>query len=428
MSPGVTSEAGEGRPGPETTSETRAPATVGATAMVGDMAHALRRSFVSGGWPQATSAAALGFASILAVGALLVVTWKLAFPDFASGASPLVVLTYIVIAGLMCLGVPVEQAGRGSSLLPLGALAVVAWVLVWAGRRYVGASGAATPKERVLEGAKLGAPLAVLCFLAAVIFRLRGEDVAADPAIALLLGAVWGALFGAIGGLTTEGRVTDLFIGRLAGVTVGSSIAREGLLAAATMLVAAATLAMAGVLAYLIVALAAGSGVEPTVGEALALLLVLAIFAPNLSAGAIAFSLGAPNLLVARSFGVGLEREVSLLGWGDADPAWYLYAALLIPLTACLLGGYVARRRAEQPGKPFEVLGVAAATFAIVLAMVVYIGTLNYSAGALGEGSLLVLRPSAGAVLLLALVWAGAAGFAGWKVAEGQDERGSGSG
>src|ERR671914_498169 len=90
------------------------------------MAQALRRSFV-----EASSAAALGFASVLAMGALLVVTWKLAFPAFASGASPVVVLTYIVLAGLMCLGVPVEQAGRGSTLLPLGGVAAVGGGVVW---------------------------------------------------------------------------------------------------------------------------------------------------------------------------------------------------------------------------------------------------------------------------------------------------------
>jgi hypothetical protein len=421
LRPEETPGAGTRSPRPEPTVETKAPVGAGATAMAGDMAHALRSSFVSGGWPQATSAAVLGFASVLAMGALLVATWKLAFPDFASGSSPLTVLTYIVIAGLMCLGVPVEQAGSGSSLLPLGALAVIAWVIVWAGRRYVVAAAATSPKQRALEGAKLGAPLAILCFLAAVIFRLRGEDVGADPALALMLGAVWGALFGAVGGLTTEGRVTDLVTGRLPGLSIGSSYVREGLLAGATMLAAAALLSMAGVLAYLIVALVAGGGVDPTVGEAIALLIVLAIFAPNLAAGAAAFSLGAPTVLVASSFGVGIEREVSLLGWGDVDPAWYLYVALLIPLVACLLGGYVARRRAERADKPLEVLGIAAATFAVVLSLIVYVGTLNYSAGALGEGSLLVLRPSAGAVFLLALLWGGAAGYAGWKVADGQE-------
>ncbi|HZA20054.1 MAG TPA: hypothetical protein VE889_04290, partial [Actinomycetota bacterium] len=312
----------------------------------------------------------------------------------------------------------------GSTLLPLGALAAIGWVIVWAARRYVGASGATTLQRKALEGAKLGVPLSVLCFLAAVIFRLRGEEVAADPVLALLLGGLWGAVFGAIGGVTTEGRVTDLITGRLPGLSIASSRALRGLMAGETMLVTGAILAFAGLLAYLIVALAAGSGVQPTPGEALALLIVLAIFAPNLASGALAFSLGAPNLFVARSFGVGLEREVSLLGWGDAHPAPLLYLALLIPLIACGLGGYVARYRTERPEEPFAVLSVAVATFAIVLAVVVYLGRLDYSAGVLGEGSLVVLRASSGAALLLGMLWAVVAGYIGWKVAEAREQQG----
>jgi hypothetical protein len=376
------------------------------------MGQAVGRAFV-----QASSAAALGFASVLAMGALLVLTWKLAFPAFASGASPLSVLTYIVLAGLMCLGVPVEQAGRGSTLLPLGALAAIGWVIVWAARRYVGEGGATTPKRKALEGAALGVPLAALCFLASMIFRLRGEGVAADPALALLLGGLWGAVFGAIGGLTTEATMGDLITGRLPDRT------RQGLLAGGEMLVTGALLALGGLVAYLVAALA---GVGPTAGEAVALLIVVAVFAPNLSAGALAFSLGAPNLFVARSFGVGLEREVSLLGWGDAHPGPLFYLALLIPLIACGLGGYAARRRVDARDEPVGVLGVAAATFAIVPAVVVYLGALDYSAGALGEGSLVVLRPSAGATLLLGVAWATVAGYMGWKVAdarEGTSER-----
>jgi hypothetical protein len=413
--------AGEAEVTEELESGERPAGASGTGVMAGDMARALRRSFVSGGWPQASSAAAVGFAATLAVGALLVITWKLAFVDFAAGASPAVVLTFIVMAGLLCLGIPIEQNGMGSSLLPLGALAVVAWALVWAGRRYVAGGPAVTAKERALEGAKLGAPLAILCFLAAAIFRLDDPDVGADPAVSLLLGAFWGALFGAIGGLTTEGRVTDLVTGRLSGMSVGSGIAREGLVAAGTMLAAASVLGMAGALLFLIGVLAIGSGVELTGGEAIAVLMVLAIFAPNLAVGAVGFSLGAPNLFVARTFDVGLAREVSLFGFGDADAAPYLYLALVIPLCACLLGGYAARRRTDHPAKPFEILAVSAAAFAISLALLVYVGTLDYAAGFLGAGSLLVLQPAVGPVFALAVIWAGAAGYAGWKVAETQE-------
>jgi hypothetical protein len=388
--------------------------------LAGDMLRALRRIIVSGGWPQTASAAALGFAATLTVGGLLVLTWKLAFPDFASGEGPVLVLTYIVIAGLMCLGVPIEQGGAGSSLLPLGALALVLWVLVLASRRYVGETGPSSPRERAWEGARLGLPFAVLCFAAALIFRARGPDVGADPALAFFLGGVWGSLSGAIGGVTTEGTITDLFTGRIRGVAIGSAIVREGLIAGEAILVVAGILGMAAVLLYLIAILAVGSGVQLTGGEALAILAVVAIFAPNLAAGTVGFSLGAPNVLVARSFDIGFERQLSLLGFGDANPAPYLYLLLIIPMGACLFGGYLARRRTSHPATAFGVLGTAASVFALSLAIVVYLGTLDYSAGVLGAGALVVLRPDAASVFLLALLWAGAIGYAGWRVAEAQ--------
>jgi hypothetical protein len=90
-------------------------------------------------------------------------------------------------------------------------------------------------------------------------------------------------------------------------------------------------------------------------------------------------------------------------------------------LIACGLGGYAARRRGDRGDEPVEVVAVAAATFAIVPAVVVYLGALDYSAGALGEGSLVVLRPSAGATLLLGVAWATVAGYMGWKLADARE-------
>jgi hypothetical protein len=299
----------------------------------------------------------------------------------------------------------------------------VGWALIIAGRRFVGGAGPSSAQERALDGAKLGLPFAVLCFAAALIFRMRGADVGADPSLALLLGGVWGALFGSIGGVTAEGKIADLVTDRLTGMATGWGIAREGLITAGAMLVVAGVLGMATVLLYLIGILVVGLGVELTGGEVLAILAVVAIFAPNLAAGTVGFSLGAPNFFVARSFDAGFERELSLLGFGEATPAPYLYLLLLIPVAACILGGYVARRRTSHRGKPVAVLGTAAVVFAGSLAAIVYAGTLNYSAGALGEGALIVLRSDAVSVFLLALVWAGSLGYAGWKVAETQESK-----
>jgi hypothetical protein len=427
------------------------PRSQGAAAMATEMAGSLRRALRSGGWAEAASAAGMGFLAVLGAGALFVGLLKLVDPSFGSGRSPVWVLTRVVIAGLASLGIPIEQAGVGGSILPMGTLVLIAWALVWAARAVVAAgdgrasgeqdgrrrasgeqdgkqraSGERAGKQRgsgelASQGAKVGAPFALLCCIAALIFRLReGVDTGADPGLALVIGGLWGVLFGAAGGLLAD-RSARRAIASPKGLRVGAGGPPiEGVMAGVTMLVSAAVAAMAAALIFVIVDLVAGTDLQLTAGDGVALAILFVAFAPNIAVGTVAFSMGAPVQFVADSLGVGFRTDFSLFGWGGSGPEWYVYFAVLIPILACLFGGYSARRRTRHPARMIEIVAVAAGTLTIGLSFLVFIGTLSLERGLLGPGNLFVLAPDASAVFLLSLLWAGALGAVGWKVAESQ--------
>jgi hypothetical protein len=385
--------------------------------MVGAVRHSLR----AGGWGAAASAAALGFLAVLGVGAAFIGVLKIYDPAFGADRSPPWVLVRIVIAGLASLGIPIEQAGAEGTILPLGALAFVGWTLVWATRNTVAKSHAASAGERLVQGAKTGLPFALIAFVAAIVFRVRDfVDVGADPGLALLLGGFWGALFGAIGGATTMGKLRTV-VSEVAGFP-RHEVVSEGVGAAALMLITGAALASAAVLLGLIVDLAAGSGMGLSAGDALAIVFILVVFGPNIVAGTLAFATGAPVVFVAQSLGIEVFSEFSLIGWGAGGPDAYFYLLLLIPLIACLLGGYAARRRVSDPRRFLEVVGIAACVFSVLLAVLAYLGGISLDRAFLGEGNLFVMSADSAAAFFLAFLWAAAAGAAGWKVAESQIE------
>ena len=397
------------------------PRTPSVGVMAADMARSLGGALRSGRWPEAASAAAMGFLAVLGVGAVFVGLLKLVDPSFGADRNPLWVLTRVVIAGLASLGIPVEEGGAGGSILPMGTLVLVAWAIMWAARAVVAAADKKGSSERALEGAKVGAPFAILCCLAALIFRLReGIDTGADPGLALVIGGVWGAAFGAAGGLLADRSArTGGRPAKEGGAPVKGTL-REGLMAGATMLISAAIAAMAAALIFVIADLVTGTDLRLTAGDAVALVILLVAFAPNIALGTVAFSMGAPMQFVADSLGVGFRTDFSLFGWGASGPEWYVYFAVLIPVFACLFGGYSARRRTHHPHKMVEIIAIAAVVLSISLSFLVYIGSLSLEHGLLGPGNLLVLSPDASAVFFLSLLWSGALGVVGWKVAESQ--------
>jgi hypothetical protein len=383
------------------------------------MAGAVRRALVAGGWTSAAEPAFLGFVALLGFGALFVGVVKLAEPSFGAGRSAIWALNRILLAALASLGVPLRQGLTQSSIVPLGALLAVGAVIVWSARRVVEGGSSAHLEDRLVHGAKVGVPFGIMCFFAAVIFRpTEGVDMSANPIVAFVLGGIWGALFGAVGGALARSSPQAAARDAVAAVRSRSSMVYEGLAAAATMLAAVGVLAMVGALILIIVDLALGADARLTAGDAVAVLFSLVVFGPNIAVGVTGFAVGAPVEFVHHALTGGLEGQTSLLGLGTAGPEWYLYVLLAIPLVACFFGGYVARRRANEADRVFEVIGLAAAVFAGVLALLVFIGTARVDQAFMVRGNLLAISPQPGVVMLLSFVWAAVFGFAGWKAAE----------
>jgi hypothetical protein len=178
-----------------------APKVAEASEMARDLSHSVRRAAIAGGWKDLAVAAAFAFLVACACGAFLVLAAKLHLPSLGEGASPVAVFTGIVMAGLGVLGAQLHIGEVTVSALPLGALAVVVWSLVWAVGRYVREVDVTGPRASALEGAKVAVVLALICWLAALVFRVRTEP---DPVFiggwsALFAGGLWGLVGGALG-------------------------------------------------------------------------------------------------------------------------------------------------------------------------------------------------------------------------------------
>ena len=399
------------RDGPATDS----PATAAA---VRDLAESVRRSFVAR-WLDATAAACLGFLVLLCVGAVLLVAAKLQYPGFGAGANPIEVLTAVVILGLAVLRAPIHFGNLLVTALPFGALAAAGAGIAWATRIATKDRPPSDGIERVMAGVRVAVPFAILCWLAALVFRFRGGDeVFAGSWGALFWGAIWGGVFGAVG-TATSGRE---LLNRLRELTLvpGEGPVRRGLSAGVVMLATAAGLAAAATLLGIIVALARGAPREGFgAGDAAAAVVYLIAFAPNVLVALTALGLGSAVDVGARvtvaGGRLGSIRELSLFSWGQGAPPGVAYLLLLVPLLATVFGGYYARRRGSD--SMVTVLGVATAVFALVLFAVALLGDARLGGGLAGRG---VAHVSVHAfrTLGLAAVWGAVGGFLGWKLAE----------
>jgi hypothetical protein len=394
---------------------------------VGELFAALRRSLAADGWLDACKAACVAFLAALCAGAVLVVAAKLGHPRLGAGANPISVLTAVVILTLGSLGSPITIGAVEVRALPLGALAVVGWAIAWATAQIVAARGVSGSRAAALEGAKTGIPFALLSWVAALVFRYRSPvtPVAAGAGEALAAGVAWGCLFGALGGWAAVGpagrRATDL----LERLRRRSQAAYEGVAAGAVMLLVASLAAAAAVGLWALLSLVAGATPRPpSAGGIVAGLIFVVAFLPNLAASLLALALGASVEVGARVYlqgrALGPVRQFSLIDWGGAATPWYVWAFVLIPTFACLLGGFAARRNSVAPTRVPEVLGAAAAAFALPLAAVAALSPARLGAGLLFRRGFAHVAPDAWATLFWALLWAAVVGFVGWKVGEAQ--------
>ena len=385
--------------------------------------HGTRARLEASGWLDTAAAAGLGFLVLLAIGALLVVAAKLNFPDLGGGADPLGAFTAVVLAALGVLGIPIVVDGVAVSALPLGALVAAGAGFWWATTAQGRDSESRTLPEAVRRGARLAVPLALLCWFFAIVFRFRGDHpVAADAGVALLAGAFWGAVFGIVAATARIESLRAVGARLLGGVRARSGRTYEGVIAGATMLGITGVLALGAALLWIIVALLRGApGNHFGAGDALAYLVYLIAFLPNVVLVVITLSFGAPIEVGAKvDLGgrlVGPLRDYSLWGWGQGEPLPILLVLVVIPLVACVWAGVRATRRVEDSGAMLHVLLVASAVFAVTLTVLGAIGRLRLAGISPGSGYAAV-APDPVLTLTLSFLASGVLAALGWKLAE----------
>ena len=179
-------------------------------------------------------------------------------------------------------------------------------------------------------------------------------------------------------------------------------------------------------LLWIIVGLARGGTPKGFgVGDAVAAIVYLIAFLPNMLATVAGFSVGAPvevggQITVAGRLRGGVP-SYSVFGWDVGTPPIYVAVLVMIPVIACSIGGYLAYRNAKDKKQVVEVLGAAVVTFSVTLLILATLAEARLGAGLLGRSGFARLAVDAPITFLLAVVWAGALGFAGWKVAGMQD-------
>lgn len=393
--------------------------------LVRDFTGSVGRSFSGGGWWDLTGAAAFGFLAFVAVGALLAIAAKLQYADLGAGADPLAILSAIVMAGLGVLRVPIAIGGVTVSALPLGGLLLAGFALAWATGRAVRRRGLTELQAGLLHGAKVAVPFAVICWLAALIFRIRTDPspVAAQALPALVLGAIWGMVFGVAGALMWSPALRAELRAELAKIKDRWRSLAEGVVAGGLMVVATLVLGALAALLWIIVGLATGRPAgDFGAADGLAAFIYMVLFAPNVVTAITAVALGARVEVGAQVTEagevVGRIHEISIWSWAGEPAPWFLFLLVFIPLLACLLGGFAARRATKDPSKVIEVLVAAAFTYAIVLFELAALSEARLGAGLVREQGFGLVAPVPGLVLLAALLWALLAGYGGWRLAE----------
>lgn len=389
----------------------------------------LRRLLAAGGWLDAAAGAGVAFFAILLTGAVLALAMKLQGASLGARPGVTTALSATVILALGVLRVPIHIGDLHVIVIPLGAFIAAGAAIAWASATTVRGRDSIALDEQMREGAKVGVPLALVCFVSALVFKIPAAraDVTSGPFHALIFGGLWGALFGALGGAAAHRSLRALIVDRWRQWQSRSLEAAAGVAGATMMIGCAGVLAVLVALIWIIVALATGAGrggLTPSV--AAAALIYLVAFAPNLLVLIIGLSLGAPvaagTAVTLNGRVMGTLEEYSLFGWAEDSPPWYVFLLVLVPLLSCAFGGFVARRLAGRNGDPIKILAVAALTFALTLVVLALLAEARLGAELVRERgfALLAVRPIE--VGLSALLWASIAGFAGWRVADATTE------
>jgi hypothetical protein len=362
--------------------------------------------------------------ALLCVGAVFLVAAKLQYPDLGAGSNPLSVFISIVVLALGSLRVPIHVGSLTVTALPLGGLVVSAIVVSWAIEPAIRRRGVEGLRARVAAGAKIAVPFAIVCWLVALVFRFRGGDTPTHAGAlgALLLGGVWGTVFGALAGIRSAGSVRRWVRAALATLKKRSALVHEGVVTAGTMVGLAFTGAALAGLLWVIIALARGAPVHNFgAGDALAGFVYVLAFLPNVLVAIFAIALGAPLAVGAQiTIGgrqIGPLETFSLWHWGGSGgPPLFAYALLLLPIAATVGAGILLRRRNSGSKDLVPIVGIAALAFATALALLAWLGQARLGAGLVRAHGFGQISPDAGLVFLFAFVWAIAGCAVGWVV------------
>lgn len=375
-------------------------------------------------WADACATAGFGFLCVLAAGTVLVVAAKLDYPALEAGSNPVNVLTAIVVLGLATLRIPIGVGGLWISALPLGATALIVWGTSSMARRRARSVTRIDGSGVARDGGRVALVFSVVCFLAAVIFRFRdaANPIGASGLGALIGGGVWGAVLGAATTVRSTGAsLRARSLDAIARARARRRWVADAILSAGWMLTSAAILASGAVLVGLIVSFGRGGAHAFGPADAVAALVYLAAFWPNVVVATIAVALGGSVSVGAQvTLGgklVGPLHMYSYFGWGRGAAPLYVFLLLVIPIASSMVGGLALRGYRVEPARVVESIAVAAGTFAAALGAIAAVASARLGAGLVTSRGVAGVGVSAWQVLLLAFGWAVLGGFAGWWVA-----------
>lgn len=371
-------------------------------------------SIAAQAWRDAAGVAGMLFLSLLVVASVLLVAGKLQFPSLGSGASPLDVLRAIGLVALACLGVTVEIDDLPLSVLPLGALAAAAFLAYRLSRPVL----SDRLHHPLLDGLKIGAPFGVLCLLGSLVFRFGGDvPVAASALESLIVGLIWGSMFGAAGSaLADRGGLG----GHPAVATRSLGLVRPelrgGVRAGGVMIGLASYGGLVGLLSIVVGRLASSDLPRNfQSADALAGVVYLAAFLPNAVAAVLTLGMGGSLTIGAQvqvsGRTIGPLREISLLDPGTTPAA--LLVLLAVPLvTTAVAGAWVGRRERDLFGAVRSIV-LGAVVLAAALGVTAAIGDARLGGGLVREEGLGLVAIEGGKAALLALCWGSIGGSVG---------------
>jgi hypothetical protein len=316
------------------------------------------------------------------------------------------------LAWLMSNGTGLHTPSAAITVVPLGALSVVAW-LVYRGGCWAGAHSALASLREVARST--GALAAVYCLVAlGVVLVSRGSTAYVGLARTALATFVIGVAAGGAGMLRGSGLSPRL----VARVPAEARVTLRGVAAGlATMLGAGALLLAGALLAHLSTAVNIAAGMHAGVVGGALVLLVAVCLAPNavVYAGAFAagpgFALGTGTAVAPGGVRLGPLPAFPMLAAVPRDvTAGWLQGLVAVPVLAGVVAGLVVARRSPPAGSVRTgLLGGLAG----LLGGVGFAALCQLASGAVGPGRMLDVGPDVVATLVVCAV----AGLLGGSVA-----------